>query len=97
VIKLREFWIDIPDVDWSNAYLAFNKPSGVNQRDGFTTIHVIEYSAFEKLRAKCERYREALETLKVAVNDKVNDPGATAFIERVLKETRGEEPKDQDQ
>lgn len=31
---------------------------------------------------------EALETLKVAVNDKVNDPGATAFIERALAKVR---------
>jgi hypothetical protein len=29
---------------------------------------------------------EKLETLKVAVNDKVNDPGATAFIAHALAE-----------
>lgn len=42
-------------------------------------LHLIEKSAYDKAI-------QALKTLQVAVNDKVPDPGATAFIERTLKD-----------
>lgn len=40
----------------------------------------------DNLRAALSRAKEVIETLKVAVNDKVSDPGATAFCVRSLEE-----------
>ena len=48
-------------------------------------------AAYEALEEKISVAVEALETLEVAVNDKVNDPGATNFIREALKKIKGGE------
>lgn len=39
---------------------------------------------YKELKARNAELVQALKILKVAVNDKVKDPGATSFIERTL-------------
>ena len=46
-----------------------------------------------KLRTDLALAVEALETLEVAVNDKVNDPGATNFIRKTLAKINQAEEK----
>ena len=43
-----------------------------------------------ELEEKLKIAVEALETLEVAVNDKINDPGATNFIRKALAKIKGE-------
>ena len=44
---------------------------------------------FQALEEKLSVAVEVLETLEVAVNDKVNDPGATNFIREALTKIKG--------
>ena len=100
-MKGREFWIDI-DRDFTH----FSAEDADNyERNGSgRMIHVIEYSAYRDKSELAEAYYgdmtiaeeklaiavEALETLEVAVNDKINDPGATNFIRKALAKIKDE-------
>ena len=50
-----------------------------------------------ELQAQADKLAEALETLEVAVNDKVNDPGATNFIRKDLADYEAWKQKQQQQ
>jgi hypothetical protein len=74
---------------------------GINDHQQTSLIYEAKIARLESqndyLRTSMQDYDErlnkaieALRTLKVAVNDKVNDPGATAFIARTLAEIEGE-------
>lgn len=52
-------------------------------------VAVVNYSAYQELERKLEIAIKTLKILKVAVNDKVKDPGATAF-DKTLREIEGE-------
>ena len=53
-------------------------------------VSQIRFNKILMLEEKLAIAVEALETLEVAVNDKINDPGATNFIRKALAKIKGE-------
>lgn len=88
LVALREWWLDeekYNDADDELFGYALKSHPGQGPLLWQTQlIHVIEHSAYTALLAEAEALAGALEVLKVAVNDKVNDPGATAFCAKAL-------------
>jgi len=82
----REFWLENKTIVRGQTWLVGDEigDDADNVIYGPRSLKVIEKSAFTELQAQADMLAEALETLEVAVNDNVNDPGATNFIRKAL-------------
>lgn len=73
-------WAIVKRADGLKVYKGTFAMLGTPESERYAQVHDSAY--VELLERIVERQSEALATLKVAVNDKVEDKGATAFIAR---------------
>lgn len=65
IFMIREFWIDdILNVDSPNTKTAYIYEQDTEKFHG-NSVHVIEYSAFEKLKAENEKAKQLIDSLKL--------------------------------
>lgn len=70
--------------DQVREFVAFDELRHTNEERGYIRLAKAEFDRLAPLNNLWPEVVECLETLKVAVNDKQEDKGATNFIEQTL-------------